>query len=392
MYMRDTIVFYAIWPRGVISFLKPHIEYFALNNYRVVVVTSSSVSFDELSSLPISIFTCGFSRSLKTLLNPFNYISLYKILNNYRESYIVTLHPVSRFTSSIIAIFTSLRIDVHYITGQFWVGYRKCGIRYHLYRFFDLASCCISKRNLVDSLSQRNFLVSQFKFTRLKPKFDVLSKGSICGVDTNQFFPLTSSQKSTLKQKISPGSPDKFIILFVGRLSVAKGFPLAYQSVFKFAEYTRAQDTIQSIEFWIVGFNQMNFDFPPPTKVVDNLTVTYFGLQPSVHSFMQAADILILPSQREGFGQVVIEAASSGCPTIGSNIPGLQDSIDNGQTGVLIDNQTSLSYSQAILQFAQDKELLAQFSLRSREYALRHFNVNYITKLFFEYVISTPPS
>ena len=136
MYMRDTIVFYAIWPRGVISFLKPHIEYFALNNYRVVVVTSSWFR-SMVSSLPISIFTCGFSRSLKTLLNPFNYISFIKfsiaienrilllcILFLGSHLRLLLFHPcVSMFTISLVNSglgIVNVALDIIFIGSLIW--------------------------------------------------------------------------------------------------------------------------------------------------------------------------------------------------------------------------------------------------------------------------------
>ena len=50
---------------------------------------------------------------------------------------------------------------------------------------------------------------------------------------------------------------------------------------------------------------------------------------------MAMADVFCLPSYREGFGSVVIEAAACGLPAIGSRIPGLVDAIEDGRTGVL---------------------------------------------------------
>ena len=52
---------------------------------------------------------------------------------------------------------------------------------------------------------------------------------------------------------------------------------------------------------------------------------------------MAAADVLILPSYREGFGLVIAEAASCGIPAIAYRINGVVDAIEEGVTGFLVD-------------------------------------------------------
>ena len=55
---------------------------------------------------------------------------------------------------------------------------------------------------------------------------------------------------------------------------------------------------------------------------------------PLMHA-MVAADILVLPSYREGFGTVVIEAAACGVPAVVSRIYGLTDAVDENVTGLM---------------------------------------------------------
>jgi glycosyltransferase involved in cell wall biosynthesis len=53
--------------------------------------------------------------------------------------------------------------------------------------------------------------------------------------------------------------------------------------------------------------------------------------------YLALSDVLCLPSYREGFGTIVIDAAAMGVPTIGTRIPGLVDAIEDGHTGLLVE-------------------------------------------------------
>ena len=54
-----------------------------------------------------------------------------------------------------------------------------------------------------------------------------------------------------------------------------------------------------------------------------------------IEKYLQLSDILCLPSYREGFGSIIIQAAAVGLTSIGSNIYGIRDAILNGKTGLL---------------------------------------------------------
>jgi glycosyltransferase involved in cell wall biosynthesis len=56
-----------------------------------------------------------------------------------------------------------------------------------------------------------------------------------------------------------------------------------------------------------------------------------------VTRYLACADVFCLPSYREGFGTVILEAAAAGLPAIGSRIYGITDAIEEGRTGLLHD-------------------------------------------------------
>ena len=63
--------------------------------------------------------------------------------------------------------------------------------------------------------------------------------------------------------------------------------------------------------------------------------VRFVGMTNRPEDYMAAADIFCLPSYREGFGSVIIEAAAAGIPAVASRIYGLTDAVDDGETGLL---------------------------------------------------------
>lgn len=64
--------------------------------------------------------------------------------------------------------------------------------------------------------------------------------------------------------------------------------------------------------------------------------------------YLSISDLLCLPSHREGFGTVVIEAAAMKVPTLGTHITGLTDAIENGVTGILTPKQNTSKLCEAM--------------------------------------------
>lgn len=128
---------------------------------------------------------------------------------------------------------------------------------------------------------------------------------------------------------------NKKTVLFLGAISKDKGIEDALE-IFK--EVDKLDPYFQ---FWVVGKSESHYLNYLKQKIdVLGLSskVKFFGFVPESKKFelLQKAHILVMPSIREGWGLVVIEAAAMGTPTVGYDVPGLRDSIKNGATGLLI--------------------------------------------------------
>lgn len=69
---------------------------------------------------------------------------------------------------------------------------------------------------------------------------------------------------------------------------------------------------------------------------ISDLEVHFVGHQPDVAMWMQLANVVAVPSRREPFGLVAVEAMASGRPVVASNVDGLAEVVEDGVTGVLV--------------------------------------------------------
>jgi glycosyltransferase involved in cell wall biosynthesis len=76
----------------------------------------------------------------------------------------------------------------------------------------------------------------------------------------------------------------------------------------------------------------------------------------------ESSSICILGTEKEGWGFVAMEAQAFGCPVIAFDVPGIRDSVVNGQTGVLVSFGDVISMSKALAELSSDEELLKRMS------------------------------
>lgn len=104
--------------------------------------------------------------------------------------------------------------------------------------------------------------------------------------------------------------------------------------------------------------------------------VEFLGKQDEVAELFAAADLFLLPSEKESFGLVALEAMSAGVPVVGSNAGGIPEVVVHGQTGYLADvgdvNQMA-AYATSLL---TDGALYQSFSAAARERAIHEFSVD----------------
>mgnify|MGYP001283833029 CR=1 FL=1 len=111
-----------------------------------------------------------------------------------------------------------------------------------------------------------------------------------------------------------------------------------------------------------------NFVFPGRVPVQD------------LPSFMNALDILVLPSIEESFGRVLIEAMACGKPVVASNVGGIPEIVEHEKTGLLVPHSDPAALAVAIKKLAEDPAMRVSMGTAGRERVLRRFSLKEHTK------------
>ena len=182
--------------------------------------------------------------------------------------------------------------------------------------------------------------------------------GSSNGVNASWFKPLPDEERELLRTRLGFSAED-VVVAFVGRLVTDKGWSI-------FCEATKiAQEENPQIQVIAIGSNEESLDVPP--------WIQYKGVTDSMVECYNAMDVLVLPTFREGFPNVPLEAAACQVPTIASRATGAVDSVVDGQTGLLVDVADVPATAAAISLLASDHALRRRMGIAAREHVIKNY-------------------
>ena len=305
---------------GVIRRLLDH-------GYRVSVITSAGKELEELPRhrcLQVHVI------EIPRRLSPWrDLVALARLYAFFRRSDVDVLHsttPKAGLLCSMAARLAGVPVRLHTFTGQPWATRR--GIWRKILKRADRLILMLSTHCYADSPSQRDFLIREEMISG--DELSVLGHGSLGGVDIERFSPRRWGKEERKEQRDALGiGPDDFVILYLGRITKDKGIRELLKA---FCELRSVHAGVQLLLVGPVDEGEEELAETARAKA----GVRLLGYQPEPARIIAISDVLCLPSYREGFGTVVIEAGAMGVPTVGTRIPGLVDAVLDGETGILV--------------------------------------------------------
>ena len=343
------------------SFLQEPIKLMA-STYEVYVATNLEKG-DSVPSItdPRKLISIPLQRKISIFKDIAAIFYLVRLFRKKRFDIVHSMTPKAGLLSMIASSIARIDVRIHTFTGQVWL--LKKGYLRLLLKQLDIITVFFATHILVDSPSQKKFLINEGVIDDRKAS--VLGYGSVSGVNLNRFKP-NPLVRNILRKELSYGVND-IVILYLGRLTRDKGI---LDLVIAFSQ---AHRKIPSIKLLMVGSDEDDLLKSLKKQVLKD-SMHYFGFTNTPEKYIAASDILCLPSYREGFGGVVIEAAAAGIPAVGSRIYGLIDAIAENESGLLFEAGNVSELTDCLIKVAGNKQLRISLGANGKERVEKYFS------------------
>ncbi len=321
-------------------------------------------------------------RGIAPLADLVSLYRLWRLLGFRRPDLVEFGTPKAGFLGTLAAKLRRVPRRVYMLRG---LKLETCtGLKRHALLFAErLASACASVV-LCNSQSLR----TQALALRIAParKLQLLGEGSSNGVDVERFSPGSSQVRARL------GIPREApLIGFAGRLTRDKGVP---DLVKAFDSILRAEPSARLLLVGWFDSSEDSLDLSLRNRIRCHPHVYSTGFVSDMAPYYRAMDVLVLPTWREGFPNVVLEAAASGIPVVTTFCTGARDSVVPSITGLLVPPGNSDAICEAVLQIVRNPQRSRIMGHAARDWVLQHYpeeRVVNITADYYRSLLEMPP-
>lgn len=353
-------------PYFLVSQLGDQIRYLTKNGCHITVITSPGDELNQLSDINnLDVIRLNIPRKPEPLNDLLALIRLTLLFIRLPFDVVHSTTPKAGLLVAIAARIAFISTRLHTFTGQAWVT--QSGLLRSFMRWSDKVVLFLSTRCYADSASQAQFLEDEGIASA--GQVHVSGSGSLAGVDTQRFDRQNLDPAEIEHIRHSLKLTDKnFVMMFLGRLTNDKG---VRESLDAFDEISGKYPDARLL---LVG----PVDDVSGERIVERAqkieNIEIVGQQQRPEYYLAVSDVLLLPSYREGFGTVVLEAAAMGLPAIGTDIVGLRDAIVNNETGLLVPPRDAKKLAEVMEQLLLDSELRHRLGEKARQRSIDEFD------------------
>jgi len=344
--------------------------------FEIVLVSSAGPEVEELKKIEgVRYVELNIEREISVLNDLVSLIKMYFVLRRERFDIIHSTTPKAGIITAIAGLIARVPIRIHTFTGQAWA--ETHGLKRIIAKLCDKITIYLSTCCYADSASQLEYMVNESVTDGEKIK--ILGAGSLAGVNLQRFSKKSETPLNSDVLNLINIPSEQIVITFIGRITKDKGVK---ELVTSFAALC-AQGL--SCKLLLIGPEEKDAqEIYRETRATELQNIHILGYQSSPEHWLAVTDIFCIPSYREGFGNVVIEAGAMGVPTVGTEISGLRDAVVNNVTGILVPPKNVEALTIALRKLIEDKKLRSLLGQNACIRAQKYFDSCVISDLLIK--------
>lgn len=312
---------------SVSQFLKGQLHY--LNTYFDVSAIAGDTTFiEEIERREnVAVQYISIQRPISIFRDIVSLIKLIIYFRNEKPTIVHSLTPKAGLLCMIAGYVTRVPLRMHTFTGLLFPT--KRGLMRHILIAMDTLTCTCATHIYPEGEGVK---IDMMLANVTKKPLRVLGHGNINGVNLGHFTPESASQVAERRRELDFG-PDDTVFLFIGRLNSNKGIN---ELIAAFRKLATENDNVHLL---LAGDFEHKLDPLLPhtlSQIKEHDRIMHLGYRDDVKSLLSVADCLVLPSYREGFPNVVLEAGAMAKPSIVTDINGANEIIRNDHNGWII--------------------------------------------------------
>jgi glycosyltransferase involved in cell wall biosynthesis len=351
-----------------LTFLRGQARFMSERGIRIRAVSSPGKHLDSFAAAEgVAVHAVTMERRIAPIRDIGAVVALVSHLRRVRPDIVHAHTPKGGLLGMIAATIVRTRGRVYHMRGLPFAA--ASGSRRYLLWLTEWVSCRLAHEVLCVSQSLRHVAIS----ARLAPesKIRVIAGGSGNGVDAEaRFNParLPAGSRETTRERY--GIPeDALVIGFIGRLVRDKGIVELSEA------WRRVRLTHPTAHLLLVGPVESQDPLPPGLigELESDERAHLAGEDWDTPKLYAAMDLVVLPTYREGFPNVLLEAAAMQLPVVATNVPGCIDAVEPGVTGVLIPARDHEQLAAAVGRYLDDVHLRRTHGRAARARVLEQF-------------------
>ncbi len=300
-----------------------------------------------------------FTRRINPLTDLWALWKTYQLLRRLRPDVVHSHTPKAGLIGMLAARLAGIPVRIHTITGLPLLE-KRGWLRWVLVRLERVTYTCATA---VWSDSQAILLPAAQVITHRAAHFSVLKSGSLNGVDTAYFDRTRDVVEQADQIRCRLQLTGSFVWIFVGRIVPDKGIAELLQTV------VDLHHEIPTVRLLLVGEREETLT--PLSDLVRQRLAMHpalieVGFQPDIRPYLAVADALVLPTYREGFPTVLLEAGSMHLPCVTTDINGCNEIIRHHHNGLLVPPKDQPALRTAMRQLMENTALRTALAGRAR--------------------------